>query len=133
MVVPPRQGAATTEPAVHAILPTENEAWVFGGSMGEHVTAAWPRALAAITEATGAEADAVRAFLDSRHGRHFADDVMGRLDVSEPLDAAIGATTARWMGWRISRRTSREAGIPAGLPYLTGFVLDAQMALEATA
>ena len=28
----------------------------------------------------------------------------------------------RWMGWTISRTTSRETGIPKGLPYLTGFV-----------
>jgi hypothetical protein len=29
----------------------------------------------AIMAATGCSADAVRDFLDSRHGRHFADDV----------------------------------------------------------
>ena len=26
------------------------------------------------------------------------------------------------MGWRIDRKTSRDEGIPRGLPYLTGFV-----------
>ncbi len=33
---------------------------------------------------------------------------------------AIDAAIARWMGWRIVRKTSRETGIPHGLPYLTG-------------
>lgn len=101
--------------------------------MGEPAAEVWPRAFTAIADATGAEADAVRAFLDSRHGRHFAYDVMGNLERGSTLDAAIAAATARWMNWRISRRASRETGIPAGLPYLTGFVLDAQIALEAAA
>lgn len=118
---------------MHAILPTDNEAWGFWGTLGEHAAEAWPRAFAAITEATDAESDAVRAFLDSRHGRHFADDVVVRLDSGVTLDAAIAAATARWMGWRISRRTSQQTGIPAGLPYLTGFVIDAGILAEAAA
>ena len=40
----------------------------------------------------------------------------------ETLKEAIEAAIARWMGWRIDRRTSRDEGIPAGLPYLTGWV-----------
>jgi hypothetical protein len=35
------------------------------------------------------------------------------------------------MGWRITQRTSRETGIPAGLPYLTGFVINEGIAAEA--
>jgi hypothetical protein len=35
------------------------------------------------------------------------------------------------MGWRIGRRTSRETGIPQGLPYLTGFVTDCEILAEA--
>jgi hypothetical protein len=31
------------------------------------------------------------------------------------------------MGWRIDRRTYREEGIPAGLPYLTGWVTHFQI------
>ena len=38
------------------------------------------------------------------------------------LEEAIEAAIARWQGWRIGRRTSRDEGIPAGLPYLTGWV-----------
>jgi hypothetical protein len=35
------------------------------------------------------------------------------------------------MAWSISRRTSRETGIPVGLPYLTGFVISEGIAAEA--
>ena len=58
----------------------------------------------------------MRDFLDSRHGRHFADDVANRLCTGAPLAAAIDAAIARWMGWRINRKTSRDEGIPRGLP-----------------
>ena len=44
---------------------------------------------------------------------------------------AIAKTTAEWMGWRITQRTSRETGIPAGLPYLPGFVINEGIAAEA--
>ena len=35
---------------------------------------------------------------------------------------AIDTATAQWMTWGIGRTTSRQHGIPRGLPYLTGFV-----------
>ena len=35
------------------------------------------------------------------------------------------------MGWRITQLTSRETGIPVGLPYLTGFVITEGIAAEA--
>ena len=47
----------------------------FWGTMQEHAPAAWAIALPTIASATGCEPEQVRAFLDSRHGRHFADDV----------------------------------------------------------
>jgi hypothetical protein len=31
------------------------------------------------------------------------------------------------MTWRISRRVSSHHGIPAGLPYLTGFVINSAL------
>ena len=50
---------------------------------------------------------------------------------SSDVGASRGATTTEWMGWTISRRTSRETGIPAGLPYLTGFVIQEGIVAEA--
>ena len=112
------------------ILPTENEAWGFWGTMGARAAVAWPIAFTAIHDATGTDAASVRAFLDSRHGRHFADEVSNHLHTGAALPDAIARAAATWMGWRIGRRTSRETGIPAGLPYLTGFVISEGIAAD---
>jgi len=49
------------------------------------------------------------------------------------LKDAIDKATAKWMGWSTSRQTSKEYGIPKGLPYLTGFVVQAAIDEETTA
>jgi hypothetical protein len=106
------------------VLPTRNSSWGFYGTSRHHADPdqAWALASTAIAEATGASLEGIRDFLDSRHGRHFADDVGNGLFVGMALPQAIEAAVTRWMGWHIGRSTSRETGIPAGLPYLTGFV-----------
>ena len=108
-------------------LPSANEDRGFFGTMqhgGADPMQSWNAASAIIVAATGASSEGVRDFLDSRHGRHFADDVLNRLAEIGPhrLEEAIEATVARWQAWRISRQTSRDEGIPRGLPYLTGWV-----------
>jgi len=77
--------------------------------------------------------ESVRTFLDSCHGRHFADDVLNELHASANLHDAIHAATQRWMGWTIGRLTSRQHGIPKGLPYLTGFVIHCEIVEESLA
>jgi hypothetical protein len=49
-----------------------------------------------LAAATEASPEGVRDFLDSRHGRHFADEVLGQFagTGSGRLDAAIEATVA---------------------------------------
>ncbi len=112
-------------------LPTTNTAWGFWGTIAHNAdpAAAWPLAMAKVAEATGLPETAVRDFLDSRHGRHLADEVANHLATGQELEAAIAAAVDTWMGWRISRRTARETGIPEGLPYLIGLV--GQMQVEA--
>jgi hypothetical protein len=44
----------------------------------------------------------VRVFLDSRLGRHFADEVANGLWKGEALESAIEGAITRWMGWRIA-------------------------------
>ena len=61
------------------ILPTENQDWGFWGTMREHAQQAWPIAFTAIHNATSTDPASVRAFLDSRYGRHFADGVNGQM------------------------------------------------------
>ena len=107
------------------ILPTQNEGFGFWGTMNEHASAAWPIASTEIAAATGCEPEQVRAFLDSRFGRHFADEVQDWLVAGSDMADAIGQATNRWMKWKISRITSNEYGIPRGMAYLTGFVVQA--------
>ncbi len=114
-------------------LPTRNTEWGFFGTIGHHADAgiAWPLAMNAITTATGCPDTAVRYFLDSRHGRHFADDVANGLVGELAIAPAIDAAVACWMGWTITRCTSRKTGIPTGLPYLTGFIAHCEIEAEA--
>jgi len=119
--------ATTTIPA------STNECWGFWGTMSTDAAAAWPLAMTAIAAATGEPLESVRLFLDSRHGRHFADDVRNQLFRGRPLQAAIDAATRQWMRWTIGRPINRDYGIPIGLPYLTGFVVHCATADEASA
>jgi hypothetical protein len=78
---------------------------------------------AAIRVASEDEMIGIRDFLDSRMGRHFADDVVGNMTgCNIGLEPAITSTIRRWQDWRISRQTVREEGSPAGLPYINGWV-----------
>ena len=112
---------------------TQNEAWGFWGTMNEQAAAAWPLAMTAISDATNQPLESVRLFLDSRHGRHFADDVLNQIHAGRALVDAIHAATTQWMTWKINRHTTKDYGIPRGLPYLTGFVIHCEITDEAFA
>ena len=105
------------------MLTTQNEAWGFWGTMGGHASAAWPVAMQQIAEITGEPPESVRAFLDSKQGRHFADSVQDGLAGGLAIKVAVAQAIAKWMDWKIGRITARETGIPRGLPYLSGFVI----------
>lgn len=117
----------------HPCLPSRNEDYGFFGTMtrcperDRRSAEVWMLASRLIAEAIRAACEdemiGIRDFLDSRMGRQFADDVTGRLCAGKPnLEIAITATIQRWQSWRISHRTEREDNIPAGLPYLTGWM-----------
>ena len=114
----------------HSIPATQNDAWGFFGTLDDQAEAAWPLAMTAISDATCQPLESVRAFLDSRHGRHFADSILNEMHNGANLDAAIAAATQQWMGWTIGRHTSKDYGIPRGLPYLTGFVIHCEIIEE---
>ncbi|SUS07104.1 conserved hypothetical protein [uncultured Defluviicoccus sp.] len=94
------------------ILPTTNETWGFWGSMG-HAEAdqsqAWALTSTAIAKATDGTPEAMRTFLDSRQGRHFADaepapaiGPRGQAKASElfngrTLAEAVNAAVATWI------------------------------------
>ena len=109
----------------NSTLPTANEAWGFYGTCGAFADAqaAWAIAFPAVLAATDGPPEGVRDFLDSRHGRHFADDVHNGLHAGLNLSVAIESAITRWMGRTIDRETAREIAMPKGLPYLKCFVL----------
>ena len=117
----------------HAILPSRNEDYGFFRALtvcperDRRSAEVWVLASRLIAEVVGANSEdemiGIRNFLDSRIGRHFADDVVGNMaGCNFGLEAAIATAIRRWQGWRIDRATECSEGIPAGLPYLTGWV-----------
>lgn len=116
-----------------AILPSRNPDHGFFGTMttcperDRRSVEVWVLASTLIAKAIRATTEedmiGIRDFLDSRMGRHFADDVVGNM-VGCKIDSetAIKSAIRRWQDWRISRQLERDEGIPAGLPYLTGWV-----------
>ncbi|PUE59174.1 hypothetical protein B9Z44_06070 [Limnohabitans curvus] len=114
-------------------IPTsENESWGFWGTMGGHASIAWPIAMAQISKATGEPPESIRVFLDSSHGRHFADSVQDALLNSHDMHEAVAEAIEKWMSWKIGRLTQRSYGIPKGLPYLTGFVIQSGIDQDCT-
>lgn len=107
-----------------------NETWGFWGTMNNRANIAWPLAMASISKATHQPLEAVRSFLDSTHGRHFAHEVQNALFLGKTLPDAIYIATQQWMGWKIEPQASKDYGIPCGLPYLTGFVIHAEITEE---
>jgi len=114
-------------------LPSRNEDYGFFRTMtvcplrDRRSAEVWALASTMIAAAIRADSEdemiGIRDFLDSNMGRHFADDVVGNMvGCNIALETAITSTIRRWQDWRISRQTGREEGIPAGLPYLTGWV-----------
>ena len=116
-----------------AILPSRNPDHGFFGTLttcperDRRSVEVWVLASTLIAKSiratTEEEMIGIRDFLDSRMGRHFADDVVGNM-VGCKIDSetAIRSAIRRWQDWRISRQTERDEGIPEGLPYLTGWV-----------
>ena len=104
---------------------SRNEAFGFYGTvetMGLEPRTAWDLALRQICDAIGCSAEGARDFLDSKLGRHFADEVGNHLAGDCGLAEAISRSVATHQSWRIDRHTARAEGIPFGLPYLAGWV-----------
>ena len=116
-----------------AILPSRNPDHGFFGTLttcperDRRSVEVWVLASTLIAKAIRATTEedmiGICDFLDSRMGRHFADDVVGNM-VGCKIDSetAIRSAIRTWQDWRISRQLERDEGIPEGLPYLTGWV-----------
>ncbi|STZ75320.1 hypothetical protein [Bergeriella denitrificans] len=105
---------------------TQNEDYGFYGTVALHhdrPQALWNIAVAGITAATGEFAEDVALFLDTRHGRHFADDVVCGLATGLDDGAAVAAALDRWLGWSFGKDMARETGLPVGTPYLKALIV----------
>jgi hypothetical protein len=119
-------GVKQTQPETtmtNTILPTRNTDWGFWGTIARiendpaaDAARAWEIASRRIAEATEASPEGVRDVLDSRHGRHFGDDVANEIWTGASLDAAINAAITRWMLWTITRSDHVETGSRRGFP-----------------
>lgn len=112
-VPPPLRGSIAipclqSSPRTTDIPATCNTVFGFFGTMNDNAEAAWPLAMTAISDATYQPLESVRDFLDSRHGRHFADDVLNMMYAEQALEEAIHAATAQWMERKIGRAASRN-------------------------
>ena len=103
------------------LVPSVNASHGFCGTIRQHAEPhhAWMLAIDAVATATSASEEVVRAFLASRSGRHFADEVATTICSGRDVAAAIDGVVEL----RITPSIETEIGIPEGLPYLTGFVL----------
>ena len=106
----------------NSTLPTTNEDWGFFGTAAGFTDAdkAWEIAFPEIAKVTMGSAEGVRDFLDSRHGRHFADDVHNGihagLKAHRSAGGAKGARGPMPLGSRVAagRRRSTPLSMSSG-------------------
>jgi len=112
------------------ILKTENEDWGFWGTMctaGYDSRIAWPIAFEQVMRATDGSPEAVRDWLDSSSGRHFADEVTNHLVAGLTMAEAIERAVGVWMTWKVGRRAPQELAPARGMPLLWAEVMLAEM------
>ena len=94
-----------------AVLASKNQDRGFFGRIRHHAEPhpAWALAMEAIGNATACSDEAARDFLDSRYGRHLADEVVNALVGRLELPAAIDSAVARWMRRRTAASRTSSA------------------------
>ncbi|MFC3875210.1 hypothetical protein [Neisseria musculi] len=99
---------------------TQNEGYGFYGTIAlyHNPQEFWTLAVTEICRVTGEHEEDVAVFLDSRHGRHFADEVYNVLGGGLDNRAAVAAAVDKWNAWTFGRRLSGETGLPQNTPYL---------------
>lgn len=126
------------------VLPTENTAWGFYGEMSRYnydpktihgMNSVWHAAFTALIQAyQNIPSKAIRQFLDSRGGRHFAGAVLDELGgasadaspidirmLSKAVEAVIGsARDGAWIAREIEKISGLSIGSPSGTPMSIG-------------
>ena len=73
-----------------------------------------------------------RTFLESRQGRTFAEGVIEHMSKNalETVETAVDFAVASWMHRKIDPKDASVYGIPAGVPYLKGFVCHCELPVD---
>src|SRR4051812_37355348 len=110
------KGRPTMQNGSSTLLPNANRSHGFCGSIRRHAEPhhAWMLAIDAVARVTSASEEAIRAFLASRSGRHFADEVAKAICNGRDLTGAIDGVVERWMQLRTTPLIEEEIGIPQG-------------------
>lgn len=114
------------------VLETQNESYGFYGTMlndaaknNWSIEKAWELASNKLLDNTPGNAKKIRAFLDSRSGRHFADDVHNGLHSGKDLKGAIDYAIEKWKGWKAPKDIIRQYKLAQGTNYLEAEILAA--------
>lgn len=110
-----------------AALKTNNQDWGFFGTIAlancDQAQEAWDMAMEKLEAETSHTPEDIRTWLDSRSGRHFADNVVEKLR-NESLEESIDAAIKRWNSWKPSN-TQRKNGAPSWATYLQADIMEA--------
>lgn len=109
---------------------TRNEYYGFYGTIHLALASAdesWSMAIEKIAELTGHEHEDIGAWLDTKGGRHIADNVIDRLNNTD-LNSAIDEAVNKWNGFRLTGEHRRN-GAPACATYLQAEIAMIAMAI----
>lgn len=113
---------------------TTNEHYGFYGTINLYnntmAEAAWNTAISQLEAATGHYREDIGAWLDTRIGRHFADQVTSQIKMGADMETAIAATIEKWNKFKQNRH-HRSNGTPASATYLQADIAMVSMDLEA--
>ncbi|ULJ69300.1 hypothetical protein MIS45_11270 [Wielerella bovis] len=104
---------------------TQNETYGFYGTcaiVGLNAQSLWDIAIQQIHQATQEHLEDIAIFLDSRHGRHFADDVVCLIRNDKTAHTAIYETVQKWQTWQLGSAV-KGMGLPTNTPYLNGLIM----------
>lgn len=107
-----------------------NYSWGFWGTIamaGYDPASAWAAALPCLHDATDHDPYAIRDWLDSRAGRHFADQVVGSLTLGTELHDAIERAVAQRMAQYVTDTAPPELAPAIGMPTLWAEIALAEM------
>lgn len=105
---------------------TQNENYGFWGTMADNgrrdLEEVWTAAVTELAESTGADLTEARIFLDSVHGRHFADTVDEFLAEGRSAIESVRSAITEWQNYKVSSSARQLLHIPNGVPFLTGLL-----------